>query len=256
MKDNNINEKIDKKRVISAAIAMIFLMFLFGLSHRILASRLMTSIDMPPIDPNALAEFPMEIGLWTGQEVPLDEAIIEATDTDAHISRNYARKNGSDVVWLYVAFGQRGRDLMPHRPDVCYIGAGWTLESRESVELSLEDEMKLLCTVMQFSRGSLIRNKVMILNYYIVDGKFCSDVSLLRSQIWRGSGAVNYIAQIQIFVPVLLNRDSESSKKTISEFAIESAPLLTQLMGSLNINEPVIEKNSDANSLLEEAESD
>lgn len=242
--------------IISAAIAMIFLMFLFGLSHRILADRLLSSVEMPPIDPNALAEFPMEIGMWTGQEIPLDEAIIEATDTDAHINRNYIRNNGIESVGLYVAFGQRARDLIPHRPEVCYIGNGWTLGSRQTEELSLEDGTKLPCTIMQFSRGSLIQNKIMILDYYIIEGKLCKDVSLLRSKIWRGSGAVNYIAQIQISVPVLSSQDSESAKETISAFAIESAPFLMKLLAGFNIDESATMENTDGNSISREAGSD
>ncbi|MBN2589431.1 MAG: EpsI family protein [Sedimentisphaerales bacterium] len=223
--------------IISAAIAAIFLMFLFGLSHRILADKLLSSGEMPPINPDALASFPMEIGLWTGQEAPLDEAIIEATDTDAHISRNYVREGGLEGVAFYVAFGKKARDLMPHRPEVCYVGAGWTRGNTESLELLLEDGTKLSCTIFQFSRGSLIQNKIMILDYYIVDGIFCSDVSLLRSKIWKGSGAVNYTAQIQISAPISSSMDSESVKKTICDFAVKSAPLLRQLLLSFNIKD-------------------
>ena len=64
MKETTVNKKINRKSVISASIAAIILMFLFGLSHRILADRLLSSVEMPPIDPNALSKFPMEIGMW------------------------------------------------------------------------------------------------------------------------------------------------------------------------------------------------
>lgn len=248
--------KSQNSPVISAAIAAIILMFVFGLSHRILSGRLLYSVEMPPIDPNALAKFPMEIGMWTGREMPLDEAIIEATGTDAHISRNYVRDGGMEGVSLYVAFGQRARDLMPHRPDVCYVGAGWTRGGTESVELPLADGTKLPCTILQFSRGSLMQSKVMILDYYIVDGSICSDISLLRSKIWRGAGSVNYTAQIQISVPVLTNHDSESAKKTVSAFAIESAPLLRQLLESFDIKGSAVTANSDSNNISGETESD
>ena len=254
MKEND--NKISHKGVVSAAITAFFLLFVFGLSHHILANMLLLNEEMPPIDPNALAKFPMQIGSWTGREAPLDDAIIKATDTDAHISRNYMREGGFEGVALYVAFGQKARDLMPHRPEVCYVGAGWTRGRVESVELPLEDGTKLPCNILQFSRGSLIQNKVMILNYYIVDGALSSDVELLRSKIWKGSGAVKYTAQIQITSPISASQDPESVKKTISDFAVESAPLLRHLLAGFNINESETEQISDMNNTSMQTESD
>ncbi len=244
------------KTLIPVAITAIILMFVFGLSHRILANKLLYSVEMPPIDPNALAKFPIQIGSWAGREAPLDEAIIEATDTDAHISRNYMREGGLEGVALYVAFGQRARDLIPHRPEVCYVGAGWTRGHVEPVELLLEDGMKLPCNILQFSRGSLIQNKIMLLNYYIVDGTLSSDVELLRSKIWKGSGAVKYTAQIQITSPISANQDSEMVKKTICDFAVESAPLLRNLLAGFNINKSETEQISDMNNSSMHTESD
>jgi len=251
--EDNRQKEINIKRVVSASVIVFFLMFLFGLSHRILASKLLYTGNLPPIDPNALAGFPLDINDWTGREEPLDDVIIEATGTDAHINRIYIRNNGLDNVTLYVAFGQRARDLMPHRPEVCYVGAGWARIEKESVELSLEDGMKLPCTIMQFSKGVMEQKKIMILDYYIVDGEFSSDVELLRSKIWKGSGAVNYTAQIQISVPIQTIQDSEQAKETISDFAVDSAPLLKELLASFNVNEPS-EQNIDVNSISVESE--
>ena len=39
--------------------------------------------------------------------------------------------------------------------------------------------------------------KMTVLNYYIVDGRYCPDVALLRSKAWRKT-ASNYVAQVQI----------------------------------------------------------
>ena len=256
MMNNDINIKNKQTKIISAAIVTIFLMFLFGLSHRILAEKLFFTGEMIPIDPNALSSFPMEIDSWTGQEAPLSDAIIEATDTDAHISRSYFRNNGTEGVSLYVAFGQRARDLIPHRPEVCYVGAGWTREDVESVEIPLEDGTGLPCTLMQFSRGSLVQKNVMILDYYIVDGAFSSDVSAARWKIGKGSGAIKYIAQIQISVPVISRQDVGHAKEVISSFAIDSAPLLKQLLSSFDNKDPVTDINPDSNNISGEAGSD
>ena len=223
------NRTSNQKAAIVAAIIASFLMLILGLGYRVLASRLSAPVDTIRISPEALQQLPLQLGGWTGQEVPLDEAIVRATDTDAHINRRYLRRNGLESVLLYIASGVRARDLMPHRPEVCYTGSGWTLTDRRSMDLPLSNGMKLPCNVLQFSRGTLNRSKVIVLDYYLVDGQYCHDVSLLRSKAWRGSGTVDYVAQVQIVTSIASAQTAHSARTIISDFAVQSASSITDL---------------------------
>jgi EpsI family protein len=219
----------NRQSTIAAAVAASCLMLVFGLAYRVVAARLEAPTDATPISPAALARFPMQIGDWTGEEVPMDEAVVRATDTDAHLNRRYSRHGGLEVVSFYVASGIKARDLMPHRPEVCYVGAGWTRTDHRLVDLSLRDSTKLPCNIMQFSRGVLNAQKVVVLDYYLVDGQYCPDVSLLRSKAWRGSGTVRYVAQVQITTSVTETLTSDSAAALVSGFAIDSAALTAEL---------------------------
>jgi len=212
-----------------AAVAASLLMLALGLGYRVLAGRLTTPVTTPSISPAALERLPWQLDGWTGQDVPLDEEIVRATDTDAHISRRYLRREGLDSVYLYIASGVKARDLMPHRPEVCYVGNGWTLLDRRFVELSLSDGVKLPCNVLQFSRGALDTRGVAVLDYYIVDGQYCHDVSLLRSKAWHGSGTVQYVAQVQITTAVGSTLMADSAAKLICDFAVNSASSIARL---------------------------
>jgi len=223
------NPASNQKSVIAAAMVSSFLMLILGLGYRVLASRLSAPVDTNPIRPETLQQLPMQMGEWTGQKVPLEEAVVRATDTDAHVNRRYTRHNGLESVSLYVASGVKVRDLMPHRPEVCYTGSGWTLTDQRSADLSLSNGMKLPCNVLQFSRGTLNSSKVIVLDYYLVDGQYCRDVSLVRSKAWRGSGAVNYVAQIQIVTSVATAQAAHSARTIIADFAVESALWITEL---------------------------
>lgn len=229
----------NRQSVIVAATAASFLMLVFGIGYRVLAARLAAPVNTAPIDPAVVEQFPMQIGGWTGREVPLDEAIVRATDTDAHLNRRYSRHSGMESVLLYVACGVKARDLMPHRPEVCYTGSGWTLMDRRSVNLPLSDGIELPCNLMQFARGALNTEKVMVLYYYIVDGKYSRDVSLLRSKAWRGSGTVGYVAQVQVVVPITAMLTADSAQRTVSDFAGESASLIARLFEGAEGNEKV-----------------
>ena len=223
------NDNPNNKSVIAAAIVAGFLMLFSSAAYRVLAARLAAPVNTISLPPTALERLPLQIGDWTGQEAPLDEAVVRAMDTDAHLSRIYSRYNASDNVSLYIAYGVRARDLMTHRPEVCYTGAGWTLIERHSADLPLSDGMDLQCSVFQFSRGALNTNKIVVLDYYIVDGQYCRDVSLLRSKAWRGSSIVRYVAQIQIFASITTNLTADSAEKIVSTFAVESASSISEL---------------------------
>ena len=156
------NKKSNSNSIILAAVMAIFMMLFFGTTHRIMSARLSAPIETPSIPPDSLEKLPIQIGDWTGKEAPLDEAIVRATDADAHISRSYSRYSNSEQVWLYISYGMRARDLMPHRPEVCYTGNGWTLIDRNSMEFPLSDGMKLQCSIFQFSRGDLIKEESIV----------------------------------------------------------------------------------------------
>jgi len=231
------NEAAKRRPVMIAAVAASSLMLIFGVAYRVVAARLEGPIDRAPISPAALARFPLQIGDWTGEDVPLDEKVVRATDTDAHLNRQYSRHGGLEAISFYIASGVKARDLMPHRPEVCYTGSGWTLMDRRSAELPLPNSGKLPCHIMQFSRGTLNTQKVVVLDYYLVDGQYCADVSLLRSKAWRGSGMVRYVAQVEIIAPLTATFNAGAATQTISDFAVESAALTASLFDEPETNQ-------------------
>jgi EpsI family protein len=214
---------------IAAAVAS-GLMLVFGLGYRAVAARLEAPVNTAPVSQESLDRLPLEIGGWTGQDTPVDADIIKATDTDAHVSRRYVSNTGSGSVSLWIASGVRARDLMPHRPEVCYVGSGYTLVKQESPDLPLADGSVLPCNAMQFSRGVLNNNRVLVLYYYIVDGQYCRDVSEWRYRlIWTRIG---YIAQVQVVAGIAETVPADAAMQSASAFAVESAPLIASLFQS------------------------
>ena len=127
---------------------------------------------------------------------------------------------------------------------------GWTRIDRRSVELPMSDGMQLPCRILQFSRGTWNTEKVIVLNYYIVDGQYCQDVSHLRLKIWRGSGAVGYTAQVQIVASVTDSMITDSAERMVCEFAVESASSISRLFESAEESQPSDEDSSDVNRMF------
>ena len=209
-------------------ITAVLLLALGGAGHRMASARLADlagTIFLPRGTLNKLAQ---HIGDWHGQDVPLDARIVEATDTDDLINRTYARSSGSNAVALFIAYGVRMRDLMPHRPEVCYPGSGWTLDQSRRLELRLSDDSLLPCQIHTFSKSGLDSRQVTVLNYYIVDGRSCADVSLLRSKSWKFGSDFRYAAQVQIATrgsPI-----GDAGQESVRAFAADSARQIRDLL--------------------------
>ncbi len=199
-----------------------------GAGYRILAARHVALDTSTPIPRGTLARVPLEIGDWRGQDVPMDERVVRRTDTDDHINRSYRRSGGT--VFLFVGYGIRLRDLAPHRPEVCYPGAGWTLDGVRNVDLPLSDGGTLPCRILRFHRGGLEARSVVVLNYYIVNDESCPDVSLLRSKAWSGrrDGTLRYSAQVQITAPEDMGRFG--AEALVRDFAAEAAPWIRKVL--------------------------
>ncbi len=114
---------------------------------------------------------------------------------------------------------------MPHRPEVCYTGSGWTQRDRKAVDLPIAEGQTLPCNVIHFSRGALGMQNTIVLYYYIVDGRYCRDVSEWRYNL-KGIG---YVAQVQIVASIMPGQTVDSAQRLVSAFAADSAAPLVGL---------------------------
>ena len=213
------NDKSQNKLIIAAAMAC-FILIAGGVGYRMLFAYYAKGDNIDPLPPGTLATFPMQIGDWNGKDKPLDVRIIEQTDTDDRINRHYYKAGSPSEVWFYVAYGVQARDMMPHRPEVCWTSSGWAIADRKTVKFSLEDGMALDCDIFVFERSGFNSQKYILVNYYLVDGMFAPDVSLLRSKVRGGSGAIKYVAQVEIGVSVDALSTVETAEKILREFTI------------------------------------
>lgn len=193
--------KISQKRgsgpTIGATVSIVLLM-VSGIGYRMTADWFDRAVVGAPLPVGSLGAVPLQIGDWFGEDVPLDDAIIKRTDTDDHLNRTYRKRGSREAVSVFAGCGVKLRDLMPHRPTVCYIGAGWTLDQSKTVQVDAAGVGTLPCMIHTFYRSGLDSATMTVLNYYIVDGQYSEDVSLLRSKARSsGLGAI-YMAQIQI----------------------------------------------------------
>ncbi len=235
MINDNPNSKC-RPAVVAALVASL-IVFISGLAHRVLAAQLLTPTSNSPIDPNALDGFPMQIGDWTGQDIPLDEAevILDTIGAESSVNRRYSRNNGVDSISLFIAAsGVTTGTLIGHAPEICNVYSGYEPGQHRSAELPLNDGTMLPCRILQFSnRNVLAPEKKTVLYYYMADGQFCGDRSALRLRVRRGSNIVKCVAQVQIAASSAETATADEATKLACAFAVDSAPSITRLFEDL-----------------------
>lgn len=227
------NQSRHKRSVIVAAATASIVLLIYGIGYRFADWKINRPVP-PGLTDDDLAKLPLQLGNWLGQDRPLSDDVIEATDTDAHLSRSYSRRNPPEAIRLFIGYGVTPTDLAPHRPEVCYVGAGRRLVRSNVVKLVLDDGTKLPCNVFEFSPGGRDNNGVVVLDFYIIDDDYYDDVSAVRKVAWRAlfeQRAVDHIVQVQIAGPATYQRADEA-RRSVSDFAAESALAIYDLVQS------------------------
>jgi EpsI family protein len=86
-----------------------------------------------------LASFPMQLGNWSGKDIPLDKDTLDVLGPGDFLVRGYRDPEGkTPYVDFFVAYfpSQRTGDTI-HSPKHCLPGAGWTPEENDRVTISL-----------------------------------------------------------------------------------------------------------------------
>lgn len=220
------NKTIHYRAQLRAALWAIAILLAGGLAYRALERGLHAHSEVAPPPVGALAKLPFEIGNWRGRDVPLDERVATATDTDDHLSRVY--KSRRRTVGLYVAFGTQFRDLLPHRPEVCYPAAGWVLQKTRSEVLITDVGRRLPIRIHQFQGGPVDASMVTVLSYHVLDGEVVADIDELRHRGGGLSRRIRYVAQVQIRASS--GFDVDRATKCVRAFAAESAAPILLIM--------------------------
>lgn len=183
-------------------VSAIVLMLLAGILYRV-TSRQLKAISQIQIKlPIPFSEFPLDIGDWTGQDVPIPSNIQRVADNDDFLSRVYTNRQSRERVNVYVAYSARPRTMLGHRPENCYVGSGWILDNTESATVMTDSGLQIACLLHHFQRPVPDNDKIVVLNFYILNGQITSDESSFSGVGWRtpniAGNPARYVAQVQI----------------------------------------------------------
>ena len=195
---------VKKNKIIPrvACILAIVVMGICGFAYRTVANHLQVSSATPIVLPMPLKLFPTAIGGWTGKDVPWDESVVQAARNDDFCNRLYTNNDRDRWTNFYIAYSGRPRTMLGHRPDVCYVGAGWVHESTVRSDFISRSGRRIPCLIHRFYAPEPRREELVVLNYYVVNGRPSNDENTFSGVAWRtpniNGNIASYVAQVQI----------------------------------------------------------
>ena len=180
------------------AVVIVALLLLGG-GYDLAMSRIRPVMTRRIALPVPLSTFPMEIGLWTGEDRPLTPDVERIAGNDDYLSRVYT--NGATGEWarIYVAYSARPRTMVGHRPQVCYVGGGWVHDETRADKVALTDGRVIPCLIHRFHKEG---GSTVVLNYYVLNGVPTNDEGRFAGVGWRRPNIAGdpawYVAQVQV----------------------------------------------------------
>jgi hypothetical protein len=180
----------------------ILLLLCAGIVYRVTAKQMNLVFDTSIKLPYPLSTFPTEVGNWSGKDVPIPYNIQRIAGNDDFLNRLYTNEMTKEWANIYIAYSARPRTMLGHKPEVCYVGSGWILDSTESSKVISASGTTIPCLVHRFHKPAPDDIKVVVLNFYILNGQITSDESSFSGLGWSApniaGNPARYVAQVQI----------------------------------------------------------
>lgn len=190
------------KSLYAAVIVAALLLVLSDRGYMALERRFRSFEDMKVMPKIPFEYFPRSIGGWEGQDQAISDTVLKIAANDDYVCRRYFHQDKQLSASLYIAYTSEPQRMLGHRPQVCYVGSGWTHEDTRQETLTTPEGRQISALVHRFSKAGLAEQRITVLNYYVVNGEITADHTTFSGLKWRRpqirNGRAGYVAQVQI----------------------------------------------------------
>jgi EpsI family protein len=183
-----------------------------------------------------LSELPLTLGDWKGKEVPLDEAVVEASGTDDRVNRLYYNRRARQALTLYVCYYGKPRTMAGHYPERCYTSTGWEMKLDRIETLRTTDARGHPghpVVVNQFEKGP---KKITVISFYDVGGSYTADRDLARRKSHRAITTHNRNYLAQVWITIDGHPPSDHVFRVVGDFLNQLLPMLERHLPSAEGN--------------------
>jgi EpsI family protein len=174
----------------------------------------------------ALAQFPIQLGNWTGTNVAIDKEVLDVLGPGDFLLRVYQDQGKNRYLDLFVAYfrSQRAGDTI-HSPKNCLPGAGWTQIESRRITISRPGHQPFPATRYVIAKGDA--RQVVLYWYWAHDrgvaSEYWAKFYLVADSIkmTRSDGAL-----VRITTPMFPGETADAAQQQLLSFTAEVIPLL------------------------------
>lgn len=191
-----------EQKIRGAVIVACVLLVTMAIVFRAFADRVQ---HVPLVLSEPLSEFPLEIVDWSGTDEPISEQLLAVAGNDDYLHRYYRHAGQSGWVNLYIAFTGTPGKLLGHRPEVCYVAAGYVQQDNQPGTFKTSGGRDVAFTMNEFYRPGKGSPPIHVMHYYLLDDQLIvhergfSGLKFRKPNLNRDKG--RYAAQVRFSGP-------------------------------------------------------
>jgi len=187
-----------------------------------------------------LKSFPYAIKHWSATDVPIPQNIQRIIQNDDFVNRLYINSLTEQWANIYLAYSARPRTMLGHRPQVCYVSAGWVLDSTEKSQFITSSGKTVTSLIHYFHKPAPYDEQIVVLNFYILNGQLTCYEEGFSGIGWRtpniNGNPARYVAQIQI--SSVFENSVRAAAKDLTDEILKFLPAEKRLVKDSNLKNP------------------
>ena len=187
-----------------------------------------------PLKNERLFSFPLQIGKWSGRDIPMENWVFESLETRYAIMRDY-RSSAGDAVNLAITWYD-DKEVAFHAPESCLGGVGNEVKEKTAQKIGMPNSQEESIGRLLVEKGG---QKSLVLYYFINDGYITPDQTKLRAMIMlrRLQFKRTSAGFIRLMTPVVSSE--EHAAAVLGEFLEETLGLVTDYTSTQSAKERV-----------------
>lgn len=171
-------------------------------------------------------EFPMTLGEWTAEELPISDNDYKILETRNAFARMFTHQDGGKVM-LYMIYSQHNRRVA-HPPEICYTGGGATIITKYPYTIAYENNNTLTANRVIIDNVS---NQQIMYYWFKIGNSYTP--SYLKQQLLIGAktllGKPSSSALIRL-TTTIENEDEKAATQLLNSFAKDVLPMIPQYL--------------------------
>jgi len=224
------HENVDRNYVLAFLGPPQFVVAVLLLGATLAFSRGIEFRERVPVK-EALDQFPLQIGEWSGILDTMDQSFVDRLDLSDYVIIDYRGSSGKEVNFYVAYYETQRKGESIHSPATCLPGSGWVYKEAGAAALSVtgygDDTMKVNRAAME-----KVGNRQLVYYWFLQRGRVLTNAYELKMFVFwdaltkhRTDGAL-----VRVVTPIYGSEEIGDAEARLKGFLGEVVPVLDEFI--------------------------